>query len=309
MLSPVAKQAAKKAASGTTGKAASGTTGKAAGGTTGKATSNPTSKPAGKTTDKPTDKAIHRLHLGGVGFGSRLLLGTALYPDFAVLEQSLATAKPAMATVAVRRVQQAETGVDVFSLLKKHSIAVLPNTAGCFTAQDAVLTAQLARTALETDFIKLEVIADEKTLLPDGEELLRATKQLVQEGFKVMPYTSDDPVLCRKLAEAGAVAVMPLAAPIGSGLGIRNPHNLELIKQAVKVPVIVDAGLAVASDAARVMELGLDGVLVNTAVARATDPVLMATAFRDAVTSGRQCYLAGRIPKRFYGSATSPAKN
>lgn len=235
---------------------------------------------------------------------SRLLLGSAAYPNFATLSRSVEAAQPGMVTVAVRRVQL--EGGDLLGLLKGVGATILPNTAGCFSAKDAVLTAQLARQALATDFIKLEVIGDEETLLPDAEELLKAVRELAPMGFKIMAYCTDDPILCRKLAAAGAAAVMPLAAPIGSGLGLRNPHNLELIRRACPLPIIVDAGLATASEAAAVMELGLDGVLVNSAVARAKDPPLMAKAFAEAVRAGRNCYLGGRIPKRFYATATSP---
>ena len=253
----------------------------------------------------PVDRG-EALELGGCEFTSRLLLGSAAYPDFATLAKAIEAAAPAMVTVAIRRVQL--KGGDLLALLGRLKAVVLPNTAGCFSAGDAVLTAQLARQALGSDFIKLEVLGDEETLLPDSEELLKAVKTLVPMGFKVMPYCSDDPVLCRKLEAAGAIAVMPLAAPIGSGLGVRNPHNLELIKKGCRVPVIVDAGLATASEAAQVMELGLDGVLINTAIAKAKNPPLMAKAFAQAVRSGRNCYLSGRIPKRFYATATSPMR-
>ncbi len=236
---------------------------------------------------------------------SRLLLGSAAYPDLTTLAEAIKAAEPGMVTVAVRRAQL--KGGAFSELLKELGAEVLPNTAGCFSAADAVLTAQLARRALATDFIKLEVLGDEETLLPDAEQLLKATKTLAPMGFKVMAYCNDDPILCRKLERAGAAAVMPLAAPIGSGLGVLNPHSLEMIKRSSGLPVIVDAGLATASQAARVMELGLDGVLVNTAVAKAKNPPLMAKAFSEAVTAGRSCYLGGRIPeRRLQAIATSP---
>jgi len=205
----------------------------------------------------------------------------------------------------MRRVDPAQAG-SVLDVLTARGIRVLPNTAGCFTAAEAVLVAKLAREALGTDWVKLEVIADERTLLPDGVELLTAAEQLVADGFTVLPYTTDDPVLARRLEQAGCAAVMPLGSPIGSGLGIRNPHNIELIVEAAGVPVILDAGIGTASDAAIAMELGCDAVLLATSVTRARDAELMASAMRSAVQAGRMAFLAGRVPRRRYALASSP---
>jgi thiazole synthase len=212
-----------------------------------------------------------------------------------------------LTTVAMRRIDVAAPG-SLLDILDRHQIAVLPNTAGCYTSADAVLTAQLAREALETNWIKLEVIADEITLLPDPIELLDAAERLVADGFVVLPYTNDDPVACRKLEDAGAAAVMPLGAPIGSGLGIQNPNNIRIIREFARVPVIVDAGVGTASDAALAMELGADGVLMNTAIAGAQDPVAMAEAMKLAVRAGRLAYLSGRIPRKMYANASSPVE-
>jgi thiazole synthase len=222
-----------------------------------------------------------------------------------VLEEALAESGTELTTVAMRRVDAGARG-SVLEVLGRRGIRVLPNTAGCFTASEAVLTAKLARDALETNWVKLEVIADERTLLPDPIELADAAKQLVDDGFVVLPYTNDDPVLARRLEQAGCAAVMPLGSPIGSGLGIRNPHNIELIVERAGVPVVLDAGLGTASDAALAMELGCDAVLLATAVTRAQSPVLMAAAMRDGVRAGRLARLAGRIPKRRYAQASSP---
>jgi thiazole synthase len=213
-----------------------------------------------------------------------------------------------LVTMAVRRVDLAAARQGGLLEILGDRFTILPNTAGCYTARDAVYTAQLAREALETDLIKLEVIADDETLLPDGEELLRAARELVADGFVVMAYTNDDPVLCRKLAEAGCAAVMPLGSPIGSGMGIRNPYNFRIIREQLTVPVIVDAGIGTASDAALAMELGCDAVLLNTAISGAKKPVAMAEAFKKAVEAGRLAYLAGRIPRRLYAEASSPAE-
>jgi thiazole synthase len=225
--------------------------------------------------------------------------------------QSLADALDAseseIATVSLRRVALAtEPGDGIFALLAERGLHVLPNTAGCFTAREAELTAELGREALGTSLVKLEVIADDETLLPDTDELRKAAAALVKRGFAVLPYTSDDPVTARKLEDLGCAAVMPLAAPIGTGLGIRNPHNLELLRRAVSIPVIVDAGVGTASDAAIAMELGCDAVLVNTAVARADDPVRMARALALAAAAGRHAQRAGRMPRRFLAAASSP---
>ncbi len=244
--------------------------------------------------------------LGGLTLNSRILQGTSRYPSRQVLLDSLRASGAEIATVALRRVG-VNTGDDnLYEALHEMGVSVLPNTAGCFTARDAVLTAELAREALGTDLIKLEVIADEDTLLPDIEGLLSAAKTLVAKGFRVLPYTNDDPVTARKLEDIGCVAVMPLAAPIGSGLGIRNPHNLQIIKARAKVPVIVDAGVGTASDVAIAFELGCDGILLNTAIARAQDPVRMARAVKHAAIAGREAFLAGRMPRKFYADPSSP---
>ncbi len=243
--------------------------------------------------------------LGGQTFSSRLIMGTGGAPSMDVLDRALAASGTELTTVAMRRVNPASGG-SVLDLLAARGIRVLPNTAGCYTAAEAVRTARLAAEALRTTWIKLEVIADERTLLPDPVELLDAAGQLVAEGFTVLPYTSDDPVLARRLEQAGCAAVMPLGAPIGSGLGIRNPHNIELIVEDISVPVILDAGIGTASDAALAMELGCSAVLLATSVTRAHDPELMAAAMRSAVIAGRLAFRAGRVPKRRYASASSP---
>jgi thiazole synthase len=239
---------------------------------------------------------------------SRLLLGTARYPSRKVLLEALSASGTELVTVAVRRVGLNSGAENLYEVLRERGFRLLPNTAGCFTARDAVLTAELAREALETGLIKLEVIADDETLLPDVEGLLAAARSLVERGFTVLPYTNDDPVTAAKLEDVGCAAVMPLGAPIGSGLGIRNPHNIELIKQRARVPVIVDAGVGTASDVAVAFELGCDAVLLNTAVARARDPVLMARAVRDAASAGRAAFRAGRIPRKFHAEASSPSE-
>ncbi|MGH3923715.1 MAG: thiazole synthase [Pseudonocardiaceae bacterium] len=245
------------------------------------------------------------LVIAGREFGSRLILGTGGAGNLAILEQALLAAQTELTTVAIRRIDTAErTGV--LDLLARHGIEPLPNTAGCRSAPEAVLTAQLAREALETSWVKLEVIADDRTLLPDPIELLDAAEQLVDDGFTVLPYTNDDPVLARKLADAGCAAVMPLGSPIGTGLGIGNPHNIEMIVAQAQVPVVLDAGIGTASEAALAMELGCDAVLLATAVTRADDPPRMAEAMRLAVQAGRHARLAGRIPKRFWAQASSP---
>lgn len=247
------------------------------------------------------------LILAGVSFRSRLILGTARYPSADVMLRALKASGTEMVTVAVRRVKVGtETGEDLYSLLRMAGYRILPNTAGCYTAKEAVLTAELAREALSTDWVKLEVIGDDKTLFPDVQELLSAAAALVKEGFVVLPYCNDDPITCRKLEDLGCAAVMPLGAPIGSGMGIRNPYNIQIIRERARVPVIVDAGVGTASDVAIAMELGCDGVLLNTAVARARRPVLMAEAMRKAAEAGRAAYLAGRIPVKLYAEASSP---
>ena len=245
------------------------------------------------------------LCIAGDVLASRLLLGTGGMTSLHVLGAALRESGTAMATVAVRRVEAAGRG-SLLSLLGDLGVRVLPNTAGCATASEAVLTAKLAREAFETDWVKLEVIGDDRTLLPDAVELLSAAEQLAEDGFVVLPYTTDDPVLAFRLQQVGCAAVMPLGSPIGSGLGIRNPHNIALLRQAVEVPVILDAGIGTASDAALAMELGCDGVLVASAVNRAHDPVAMARAMRLAVEAGMQARLAGRIPVRFHAEPSSP---
>ncbi|GAA1605623.1 thiazole synthase [Kribbella sancticallisti] len=246
------------------------------------------------------------LVIAGRELSSRLVMGTGGAPSLEVLEEALVASGTELTTVALRRLDPAQQG-SVLDVLRKHDIAVLPNTAGCFTAGEAVLTARLAREALETDLIKLEVVADDHTLLPDAVELLDAAEILVADGFSVLAYTNDDPILARRLEQAGCVAVMPLGSPIGSGLGIRNPHNIAMMVEAAGVPVVLDAGIGTASDAALAMELGCAAVMLATAVTRAERPALMAAAMRDAVTAGRNAYLAGRIPRRYHAAqASSP---
>jgi thiazole synthase len=245
------------------------------------------------------------LEIADKKFESRLITGTGGAANLTVLEEALVASGTELTTVAMRRVDAAG-GTGVLDLLRKLNIAPLPNTAGCRGAAEAVLTAQLGREALETDWVKLEVIADERTLLPDAIELVKAAEQLVDDGFNVLPYTSDDPVLAKRLEDIGCVAVMPLGSPIGTGLGISNPHNIEMIVDAAGVPVILDAGIGTASDATLAMELGCDAVLLATAVTRAKDPALMASAMRHAVAAGYEARRAGRIPKRFWAQASSP---
>jgi thiazole synthase len=239
-------------------------------------------------------------------FSSRLILGTGGATSLEALEQAIVASGTEMTTVAIRRVDPAAKG-SVLDVLERAGVRVLPNTAGCYTARDAVRTAQLAREAFETDWIKLEVIGDDRTLLPDVIELVDAAGQLVDDGFTVLPYTTEDPIVARRLEDAGCAAVMPLGSPIGSGSGIRNPYNIALIREAVSVPVVLDAGIGTASDAALAMELGCDAVLLATAVTRAQDPALMASAMCDAVKAGRAAYRAGRIPKRAYAEPSSPS--
>jgi thiazole synthase len=243
--------------------------------------------------------------LAGETFTSRLIMGTGGIPSLDVLEAALEASGTEITTVAMRRVDPAAHG-SILDVLARRGVRVLPNTAGCYTAADAVLTARLGREALGTNWVKLEVIADEHTLLPDPIELLNAAETLVSEGFLVLPYTNDDPVLAHRLEQVGCVAVMPLGSPIGSGLGIRNPHNIELIVERAGVPVVLDAGIGTASDAALAMELGCDAVLLASAVTRARRPALMADAMRKAVEAGRLARLAGRIPVRRYAKASSP---
>ncbi|MEQ1908510.1 MAG: thiazole synthase [Vicinamibacterales bacterium] len=247
------------------------------------------------------------LVIAGRALSSRLIVGTGKYSSHEVMRRAHEASEADMVTVAVRRVNISDrTKESLLDFIDASKIFLLPNTAGCYTADEAVRTARLGREAGLSNWVKLEVIGDERTLFPDNEALIEATRILVKEGFIVLPYTNDDPVACRKLEEAGASAVMPLGAPIGSGLGIQNPNNLRIIREFSKVPMIVDAGVGTASDAALAMELGADGVLMNTAIAGAQDPVAMATAMKLAVRAGRLAYLAGRIPRRSYATASSP---
>jgi len=247
------------------------------------------------------------LTLGPASLTSRLIVGTGRYPDFGVMRECHAASGTEMVTVALRRVDlDAPEGVGVLDFIDRDKITLLPNTAGCFTPEDAVTTARLGRELLGTELVKLEVIGDDRTLFPDGEGTLEAARVLVKEGFVVLPYCTDDPVLCQRLEQIGCAAVMPLAAPIGSGLGIRNPTNLTIIREMVSIPMIVDAGVGTASDAATAMELGADAVLMNTAIAAATDPVAMAHAMRHAIIAGHLARGAGRMPRRLYATASSP---
>jgi len=247
------------------------------------------------------------LVIAGKSFRSRLLVGTGKYPSNEVMVRAHEATGAEIITVAVRRVNISDRSkASLLDHIDSEKYQLLPNTAGCYTAEDAIRTARLGREAGLSNWVKLEVIGDERTLFPDNEALIVATRALVKEGFVVLPYTNDDPVACRKLEEAGAAAVMPLGAPIGSGLGIQNRNNIQIIKEAAAVPVIVDAGVGIASDAAIAMELGVDGVLMNTGIAEAKDPVAMAEAMRLAVQAGRLAHLAGRIPMKRYASASSP---
>ncbi len=248
------------------------------------------------------------LRIGSFSFASRLFIGTGKYKDLAETERAIVASGAEVVTVALRRVDLAARGEDsLHAVLARTRVTVLPNTAGCYTADEALRTARLARELLDTPLVKLEVIGDERTLFPDNEATLEAATVLVKDGFVVLPYCIDDPIVCRKLEELGCAAVMPLAAPIGSGLGIRNPYNLAIIREQTKVPLIVDAGVGTASDAARAMELGCDGVLMNTAIAGARDPILMARAMKDGVAAGRAAFRAGRMPRRLHAAASSPS--
>jgi thiazole synthase len=251
--------------------------------------------------------AEDKLVIAGREFDSRLMVGTGKYASFQQMAQALEVSGAEIITVAVRRVNISDRSQEsLLDYIDPAKYTLLPNTAGCYTADDAVRTCRLAREAGLSDFVKLEVLGDEKTLFPDNEELLKAAKVLIKDGFTVLPYCSDDVILCRKLEDLGCAAVMPLGAPIGSGLGIRNPYNIRIILENVKVPVIVDAGVGSASDAAIAMELGCDGVLMNTAIAGARDPIAMAEAMKLAVEAGRLSYQAGRIPRKLYANASSP---
>lgn len=247
------------------------------------------------------------LQLGDVTLGSRLLVGTGRYADFSQMQACHIESGTELVTVALRRVDlDTRSGNDILDFIDRTRIRLLPNTAGCYTAEDAVTTAQLGRELLGTSLVKLEVIGDPRTLFPDVEGTIEAARVLVDDGFTVLPYISDDPVACSRLEELGCAAVMPLAAPIGSGLGICNPYNLRIIIEHSEVPVIVDAGVGTASDAAIAMELGADAVLMNSAIAAAKDPVKMASAMKLAIQAGRLAYEAGRMPKRLFAHASSP---
>ncbi len=245
-----------------------------------------------------------QLEIAGRTFGSRLLLGTGGFVNHDVLAQALVASGTEMCTVALRRLDPAARG-SILDVLDAAGVAILPNTAGCFTARDAIVTAQLAREAFSTDWVKLEVIGDDRTLLPDAVELVAAAEALVDDGFVVLPYTTDDPVLARRLQDAGCAAVMPLGSPIGSGMGICNPYNLSIIVEHAEVPVVLDAGVGTASDAALAIELGCDAVLCASAISRAHDPVAMARAISLAVQSGELARAAGRIPRRRYAEAST----
>ena len=252
--------------------------------------------------DKPFEIAGRR-------FSSRLIVGTGKYPSFEVMKKCHQASGAQIVTVAVRRLDLSAKGdASLMHWIDRDRLVVLPNTAGCYTAEEAIRTCHLAEELGLSKWVKLEVLGDEKTLFPDVEETVRAANVLVKEGFTVFPYTSDDLITARKLQDAGCAAIMPLAAPIGSGLGIRNPHNIRLILELARVPVIVDAGVGTASDAAIAMELGCDAVLMNTAIAGAKDPVRMAGAMKKAIEAGRDAYLAGRIPRKAYGTASSPVE-
>ena len=245
--------------------------------------------------------------VAGHTFQSRLIVGTGKYPTLALMKACHEASGAEMVTVAVRRLDpKAQGEASLMHWIDRERMRLLPNTAGCYTADDAIRTCRLAEELGFSKWVKLEVLGDEKTLYPDVEETLKAARVLVKEGFTVLPYTTDDVITARKLEDMGCAAVMPLAAPIGSGLGIRNPHNLLLIRETIKVPMIVDAGVGTASDAAVAMELGCDGILMNTAIAAAKEPVRMARAMKLAVEAGREAFLAGRMPRKAYASASSP---
>ena len=249
-----------------------------------------------------------KLRIGNFEFNSRLIIGTGKYENFDIMKKAHEASGAEVVTVALRRVNFDNKEENILNYIDRNRFTILPNTAACFTAEEAIRTARLAAEVGLPKWIKLEVIGDQKTLMPDNEETLKATKVLVKEGFTVLAYTNDDIVACKKLEEAGAASVMPLGAPIGSGQGILNPNNIKIILENAKVPIIVDAGVGTASDATIAMELGADGVLLNTGVALAKDPVRMAKAMKLAVESGRDAFLAGRIPKKLYASASSPVE-
>jgi len=247
--------------------------------------------------------------IGGIQLKSRLIVGTGKYKDFEQTRLAIEASGADMVTVAVRRVNIIDRDKEnLLDYIDPKKYKILPNTAGCYSAEEAIRTARLARAAGITNLVKLEVIGDQKTLFPDTAGLIEAAKILVGEGFIVLPYTNDDPIVAKKLEEVGCACVMPLAAPIGSGLGIRNPYNIQIIRETVRLPVIVDAGVGTASDAAIAMEMGCDGVLMNTGIAGAKDPIAMAEAMKHAVWAGRLAYRAGRIPKKLYANASSPSQ-
>jgi thiazole synthase len=252
-----------------------------------------------------TDVSADPLTIAGTELRSRLLLGTGGFRSLEALAAAIEASQAELVTVALRRIEPGQRG-SIVDVLDQAGVRLLPNTAGCFTARDAVLTARLAREAFETDWVKLEVIGDERTLLPDAPALLEAAEELVDDGFTVLPYTNDDPILARRLEDVGCAAVMPLGSPIGSGMGLLNTYNLRLIRERAEVPVILDAGVGTASDAALAMELGYDGVLCASAISRAEDPVAMAHAIRLGTEGGRLAYRAGRIPRRLYAQASTP---
>jgi thiazole synthase len=260
-----------------------------------------TEPPASSTGEALDDPLL----IAGRTLRSRLLLGTGGFTSLDTLSAAIEASGSELVTVALRRIDPAARG-SLVDVLAAAGVELLPNTAGCYTARDAVTTARLAREAFATDWVKLEVIGDEDTLLPDAPELLRAAEELVDEGFVVLPYTTDDPVLARRLQDVGCAAVMPLGSPIGSGMGLRNTYNLSLVREAVEVPMVLDAGIGTASDAALAMELGCDAVLCASAIARAQDPIAMARAMRAAVFAGRAARRAGRIPRRLYASPSTP---
>ena len=260
---------------------------------------------AEQTTEKTAPAEVDAFELGGRSWGSRLIVGTGGFRSLDDLERAVEVSGAEIVTVALRRVDPLAKG-SVLDVIDRLGAFALPNTAGCYTARDAVRTARLAREAFETEWIKLEVIGDDRTLFPDAVELLDAAQTLVEDGFTVLPYTNDDPILARRLEEVGCVAVMPLGSPIGSGMGIRNPYNVQIIVDRASVPVVLDAGIGTASDAALAMELGCDGVLLSSSVARAEDPVRMAGAMRAAVEAGYAARRAGRIPRKLHALASTP---
>lgn len=250
---------------------------------------------------------MEKLEIDGRPIESRLLFGTGGFTSIEVMERALKASGASLVTVAMRRVDPLARG-SVLDVIERSGCQILPNTAGCYTARDAILTARMAREALETNWVKLEVIGDDRTLFPDSTELLAAARELIDDGFVVLPYANDDPILARRLEDVGCAAVMPLGSPIGSGAGIRNPYNIAIIVEHASVPVILDAGIGTASDAALAMEIGCDGVLVASSVARAKDPVAMAHAIRGAVEAGRLAREAGRMPRRLYAEASTPTE-